>query len=131
MDTMEDSGSKQAFDKLIQRWEREQIAMAYGGVPNHKVYKEILKCQEQGVMSNALAEMFLSISKQIADKLNLPEGFKDDTVCNGVAQACYQWEKFDSSKTTNALGYMIQVIKSGHIQYVHNERKHENTYITL
>ena len=122
MDITEDSGSKQASE-FINKWEREQHAMSIGGVTNGKLYKEIIVCQNQGVISELLGEMFMSISKRMVDRMNLPEEHKDDSISNGAVQACNYYQKFDPSKTTNALAYIIQVIKQGHVQYIHAEQR--------
>jgi len=128
MDTTADSGSKLA--EFIQRWEREQYAAAVGGLPNREMYKEMMKCKETGSISDTLGEMFLTISRQIVERMNLPEKFKDDAIATGTSHACHHWIRFDPSKTSNALAYMIYVMKSGHTQSIHRDQKYASQ-ITL
>lgn len=99
-----------------------------GYLSNREMYEEILRCQENDVISDELGKMFMIIAKRYASKPNFRGySYVDEMISSGVVACCAALHKFDPtrSKTPNPFSYYTSVVHNCFIQILNKERRHQ------
>ena len=95
-----------------------------GYLPNPEMFKEVLKCQETGVISERLGKMYMIMAKRIATKPNFSGySYKDEMISNGVVACCAALHKFNPEKSENTFAYYTSIIHNAFIQILNKEQK--------
>lgn len=79
---------------------------------NQQLLEEIDKCKSTGVVSDVLAEMFVSIVEEsVNDPLFREYPCYDDMKAQALYQLCRSWSKFNSSKSADPNAYLWQITR--------------------
>ena len=94
-------------------------------VSNNDLLAEIIKFKNDGVMSEELGKMLLSISTHYSTKSNF-SGYtwKQDMISEAVFTCVKYLKSFKPEKSTNAFAYVTQIIKNSFKLYITDQKKH-------
>lgn len=96
-------------------------------VRNKDLLPEIIKCREEGIISNELGRMLLLIVNNYARRSNWSNyTYKDDMKGHAMVHLTNAALKFDPNRSNNPFAYYTQVTKNAFIQVLKQERKHRN-----
>lgn len=95
-------------------------------ISGEELYNEVLKCQQEGRVSNRLGEMFMTLAKRYGTKPNFSGySYIDEMICSGITSCVAALHKFDANKSTNAFAYFTQIIHTSFLQVLNKEKNHQ------
>lgn len=91
---------------------------------NKEFYAELIKCQDNGEMSDKLGEMFMKLAKHYSNKRQFVNiHFKDEMVDAAIVACCSAFMKFDRNKGVNTFAYFTSVIHNSFLQILNHHKK--------
>lgn len=94
-------------------------------VKNADLYNEIVKYKESGKFSEELGKMLLLIAEHYTNKTQfIGYTWKADMVGEAVLTCIKYMKSFNPEKSTNAFGYITQIVKNSFKAYLKNQKKH-------
>ena len=97
-------------------------------INNKDLFNEIVKCQENGIFSEELGKMVMSIAYNYADKGNFAGyTYKDDMIGDAILTICsYLMSSFNPTKTTNAFAYVTKICENAFLNHLRKQKKHSD-----
>lgn len=94
-------------------------------VSNNELLEEIVKFKDNGVISEELGRMLLSIATHYSSKSNF-SGYtwRTDMISESVLTCVKYLKNFKPEKSTNAFAYVTQIIKNSFKLYITSQKKH-------
>lgn len=93
---------------------------------NKEMCEEVVKCQQEGKISERLGRMFLLLAERYSKRPNFSGyTYRDEMVANGVLACCMAVNKFNIEKSNNAFAYFTRTCFTAFIQILKKERRHQ------
>ena len=94
---------------------------------NSEFLAQVISCQETGVISNRLGEMFMILATRYASRPNFSGySYKDEMIAHALVACVASVNKFNTERSENPFAYYTQVINSAFLQILNKEKKHQN-----
>ena len=94
---------------------------------NKEFLPQIISCQETGVISNRLGEMFMILATRYATKPNFSGyTYKDEMISHALVACIASVNKFNTEKGDNPFAYYTRVIHTAFLQILNKEKRHQN-----
>lgn len=94
-------------------------------ISNSKMLPEVIKSKADGVITNALAEMFITLTRRYALRPCFSNyTYREDMISEALANLCQNALKFNPEKSSNPFAYYTTCIHSSFLQFLNVEKKH-------
>ena len=101
----------------------EQTVTYY--VRNKDLIPEIMKMNENNIISEELGAMLLLIAKNLSNKGNfINYTWKDDMIQEAVLTCCRYLKNFDLRKSNNPFAYITTICNHAFVNYINKQKKH-------
>ena len=88
-----------------------------------EMLKEIIRCQQNNVISDKLARMFMLLSNRYSSKANFSGyTYRDEMVASGILACVVAFPKFDPTKSNNPFAYFTKCIHRAFLQILNKEK---------
>lgn len=90
---------------------------------NKEMFKELVECQERGIISDKLGKMFILLATHYATKPKFSGySYRDEFVDSGITACCVAFMKFNPERSVNTFAYFTTCIHNSFLQILNKEK---------
>lgn len=94
---------------------------------NADLYDELLRCQQNEVISDKLGKMFMILSQKYTNhRYFVQYPYKEDLASLGVVACCNSYMKFDPERSSNAFAFFSSVVYHAFLQQIKKEYRQKD-----
>ena len=94
-------------------------------ISNSKMLPEVIKSKADGAITNALAEMLITLTRRYALRPCFSNyTYREDMISEALTNLCQNALKFNPEKSSNPFAYYPTCIHSSFLQFLNVEKKH-------
>ncbi len=94
---------------------------------NRDLYDELVKCQQEGQMSDKLGRMFMLLAKKYSTHKYFNQyPYKEDLISTGTLACVNAFQKFDPNKSSNPFAFYSSVVYHAFLQMIKKEYKQKD-----
>jgi len=92
---------------------------------NAKLLPEVIRCKKLNRITNELAVMLMTLTRKYAQRPCFSGySFKEDMICEALANLCQNALKFDPERSDNPFSFYTTCINNTFLQFLNHEKKH-------
>jgi len=94
---------------------------------NPDLLEELTQCQDEGVMSDRLGQMFLLLAQKYAQHRYFNQyPYKEDLIGTGVLACCNSFMKFDRNESSNPFAFFSTCVYRAYLQMIKKEYRQKD-----
>ncbi len=99
---------------------------------NKEIVPELVILRNEGIVSEKLGYIFLTIAKNLANKANFTGyTWKEEMIGEAVLTCIRYCKNFNPEKSNNGFGYITQICYNAFVSYIKKQNKHSEIKQTL